>query len=101
MKTLVIFGAITLLSSSAFAHDEVLGGSSEYYGSALKDHGSTTAPTTIPRSHDHGDNTMQNFTEHEHDKRVADVPGGDVDLDRTKHSHGDNTALDYTPHAHN
>lgn len=101
MKTFITVGAICLLSSSAFAHDKVLGGNSELYGSPLLDHGSTPAVNTLPLNHDHGDDTVKNFIEHDHDQRIVNVPTGKVDLNTMPHSHGDDAVKDYTPHPHN
>ena len=100
MKAFIILGAISLISSSAFAHDKVLGGNSELDGSVLLDHGTAPASNTIPRNHDHGDDTAKNFVKHDHDQRIADTVTGNADLNTIPHTHGDDSVKDFTPHSH-
>ena len=54
MKKLLISSAIMLLTTGAYALDQNVGASSEYYGSALADHGPGGKSGQLGATHDHG-----------------------------------------------
>lgn len=102
MKTLILASALTLITSGAFALDEYLGGSSEYYQSPLVDHSRGEKTNALGPHHDHGDNTLRNYIPHGHDVPVLEHPkaSGDVNPNNMMHDHGDDTIKNFTPHPH-
>ena len=95
MNRLLIASAIGLAATVAYATDQHVGDSSEYYQSAINDQGPGGA------THDHGDNTVQNFVLHGHDTPIADQSAspekeGVVQV----HDHGDNTLRNFIAHEH-
>ena len=103
MKNLIIAGAISLFATTAFALDKYVGDSSEFYGSVLTDHGAGAPQTNkLSSAHDHGDNTIDNFVEHEHDGKIVAQPVGRSDGNRIDplHDHGDNTINNFVDHKH-
>ena len=104
MKTLIVAGTIALLSTAAFANDKTLGESSEYYGSPLLDHGQPSTSNTLSKNHDHGDNAVNNFVDHEHARMMADhnrVIAEHNQMMGAMHDHGDNTVNNFVPHKEN
>jgi len=100
VKNFIIASAITLLSTAAIAHDKVLGESSEYESSPLVDHGQSKTSSTLPRNHDHGDDTVNNFVGHDHDRMMAEHHPA-IAQQPTVHDHGDNTSNNFVEHEHN
>jgi hypothetical protein len=101
MNKLIIAGAISLLSTAAFAHDKALGDSPEYDSSALVDHSQGTTSQTLPRNHDHGDETAKNFVDHDHERMMAEDPVGHAAwMGTMQHDHGDNTVKNFNDHDH-
>lgn len=101
MNKLIIAGAISLLSAAVFAHDKTLGDSPESYGSPLLDHGQGGTSQVLPENHDHGDNTTNNFVDHDHDRMVAENPVGQgAKLSGMQHDHGDDTTSNFVEHGH-
>lgn len=103
MKKLLISSAIMLLTTGAYALDQNVDSSSEYYGSALADHGPGGKSGQLGATHDHGDNTVKNFVEHGHDQRIVQTPRAGSDSGHmmpAMHDHGDNVDKNYNAHGH-
>jgi hypothetical protein len=103
MKKLLISSAIMLLTTGAFATDQHIGSTSEYYGSPLADHGPGGKSGQLSATHDHGDNTAKNFVEHGHDQRIVQTTpagSGSGNMMPAMHDHGDNVEKNYNAHEH-
>jgi hypothetical protein len=102
MKKLLITSAIMLMTTGAYALDQNVGTSSEYYGSPLTDHGPAGGKSgQLSATHDHGDDTVKNFAEHGHDQRIVQTPpagSGSGHMMPAMHDHGDDVVKDYTAH---
>lgn len=102
MKKLILISALTFVTSGAFALDNSLGGSSEYYQSPLLDHGKSEKTNSLGANHGHGDNTVLDYIPHGHDFPVQEYPEatGDPDGTNMMHDHGDDTIQNFIPHPH-
>ncbi len=99
MKKIILITALSLATGGAFALDSHLSGSDEYYQSPLTDHGPGSTTETIGVGHDHGDDTIRNFTGHDHDMPVVDKPASSSDGTTPKlHDHGDDVIKEFIPH---
>lgn len=104
MKKLIIAGVISLFATTAFALHENVGDSSEFYGSTLTEHGAGSPQTNeVSATHDHGDDTIYNFVEHDHDGKIVAEPVGRNGKNRIDplHDHGDDTINNFVEHQHN
>lgn len=102
MKKLILASALALIANGAFALDKNLGNTSEYSQSPLVDHSPGVKTNSLGADHDHGDNTISDYTPHGHDVPVQKRPQASGDDGRTNmmHDHGDDTVKNFTPHPH-
>lgn len=100
MKKLILITALSLATGGAFALDNHLSGSGEYYQSPLTDHSQGSKTEAIGVNHDHGDDTILEFTKHGHDVPVVDKPASSGEGSTPKvHDHGEDVIKEYIPHA--
>lgn len=102
MNKLLIATAIGLISTGAFATDQHIGESSEYYQSPLADHGPGAKTKMLAPGHDHGDDTQKNFVDHDHDMPVAKTQAASSGSSSMPgmHDHGDDVRDNYIAHEH-
>ena len=105
MKKLLIAGAVSLLATAAFALDKHLGGESEFHGSILLDHGPGAPTGKLGPQHDHDEDTVKNFVEHDHDGQLIEKEPRTANTENAKvvpgHDHDIDVIKNFVEHEHN
>lgn len=95
MKNIIIVAALAVASTGAFANHTALD-ANEYYQSPLRDHSPGAKADKLSQVHSHGNNTIMDFIEHEHDLPIVGSTAQGEKL--ALHDHGNNTLLNFVEH---